>query len=58
MGVINITKSNVKLKISFINPNSKEKFEELLKLVAVEKLKSKNKTEAYLSCQTISYPKE
>ena len=32
---------DLKLKISFINPNSKEDFEELLKLVIIEKVKRK-----------------
>ena len=39
-GVIAIGKRNVPLKIVFINPNSQEEFEKILKQVAIEKLKS------------------
>ena len=35
-------KEDIKLKIYFINPNCQEKFEELLKIIIVEKIKSKN----------------
>lgn len=32
-----------KLKVTFINPNSNKNFEELLRMVAIEKIKSSNK---------------
>ena len=39
----NKRKDTKKLKITFINPNSNKRFEELLRIVIIEKIKNSNK---------------
>ena len=39
----NNRKDTKKLKITFINPNSNKSFEELLRIVIIEKIKNSNK---------------